>query len=158
MVDDEDYEMLNKFNWCVNINRNTEYARRTSIASGGKHIEVKMHSIIMSAPMGMQVDHIDGNGLNNQRYNLRLVTTRQNCMNRHHSKTSKYPGVTWDKRDMCWIAKARIDGKCIRIGGFKSEELAHNAYSKRVTPIEHALISKVLQRPSYEKVIGVELK
>ena len=146
MVDDEDYEMLNKHNWCVNINRNAVYARR-AIPGDAKYrqLELKMHAVIMNAPKGMQVDHIDGDGLNNQKNNLRLVTNRQNCMNRHQKKTSKYPGVTWAKREQRWVAQAQINGKHIHIGSFPMEELAYEAYCKRVNPLEEIIISNVTQ-------------
>ena len=111
-----------------------------------------MHSVIMNAPKGIQVDHIDGNGLNNQKSNLRLVTNRQNCMNRHQITTSKYPGVTWNKRSRKWVAQAQIDGKHIHIGTFSTEKEAYEAYCKRVNPLEEKL-SLALQCPSQEMVM-----
>ena len=158
MVDDSDYEMLVKFEWCVNVNRNAIYARRGSPRCKGKQDEVKMHQVIMNTPKGMQVDHIDGNGLNNQRANLRVVTNRQNCMNRHQITTSRYPGVTWNKRSGVWNAQAQVNGKHKHLGTFRTEESAYEAYLAVVHPIEQKLISTSLQCPSYEKVIGVELK
>lgn len=144
LVDDEDYDDLVRYNWCVNVNRNAVYARR-AIPSGlpRRQIEVKMHSVIMGAPKGAQVDHIDGNGLNNQKANLRVVTNRQNCMNRHHKKTSRYPGVTWDKRGKKWVAQAQINGIHVHIGTFPTEDLAYQSYLARVCPLEQKIMERV---------------
>lgn len=142
MVDDEDYESLVKFKWCANVNRNAIYARRGSPRCKGKQDEVKMHSVIMKAPKGVQCDHIDGNGLNNQKYNLRLVTNRQNCMNRHQTKTSRYPGITWDKRAGKWVAQAQINGIHKHLGTFSIEEDAYKAYLDAVHPIEQMMFEE----------------
>jgi hypothetical protein len=144
MIDDEDYEMLNKHKWCVNVNRNAIYARRGSPRCKGKQDEIKMHSVIMKAPKGVQCDHIDGNGLNNQKYNLRLVTNRQNCMNRHQTTTSRYPGVTWNKRSGVWNAQAQVNGKHKHLGTFRTEEDAYKAYLVVVHPIEQRLFEEQL--------------
>jgi hypothetical protein len=139
MVDDEDYEKLSVHKWCVNVNRNAVYARLGSPRCKGKQDEIKMHTVIMNAPKGWQVDHIDGNGLNNQKENLRIVTNRQNCMNRHQNKTSRYPGVTWNKRSGVWNAQAQVFGKHKHLGTFRTEEDAYQAYLKVVHPLEESI-------------------
>ena len=58
-----------------------------------------MHREIMNTPKEMVTDHKDGNGLNNCKSNLRIVTNRQNAQNMRVDKSSKYPGVHWHKRD-----------------------------------------------------------
>jgi hypothetical protein len=168
MVDDEDYEMLVGYKWYSSVHRFPNgkvyvYAKHMNPTMNGKRTEERMHQLIMDIPQGMHVDHIDGNTLNNQKSNLRIVTNRQNCMNRHQKKASKYPGVTWAKRELRWIAQAQINGKHIHIGSFRSEEDARQAYLGRVTPIENKKTElnfayRLLQCPSQEKVLGVELK
>ena len=163
MVDDSDYEMLNKFKWCAIIGRSGAYARRLLPKVDGKHGIQRMHRVIMGLPdTGFpHVDHINGNTVDNRKCNLRIVTNRQNHMNRHPKKhkTSKYPGVYWADRDQRWVAQAQINGKHISIGYFKLEEDARLAYLNRVNPIEQTLISNIsLQCPSQEKVVGSELK
>lgn len=161
IVDDEDYEMLSVHKWCVNVNRNAVYVRRGAPRCKGKQMEIKMHTVIMNAPEGTQVDHIDGNGLNNQKSNLRIVTNRQNCMNRHQMKTSRYPGVTWAKRERRWVAQAQIDGKHIHLGTFRTEKEAYAVYLARVHPIEEKLFKKMaspkaLQCQSQEAVKEID--
>ena len=94
LVDDEDYEILNQHKWHNNIG----YAR-TDIKDGNKWFGKLMHRLIMNVPIKMEVDHIDRNGLNNQKSNLRIVTHQQNSMNSKKQKgsSSKYKGVTFDK-------------------------------------------------------------
>jgi hypothetical protein len=146
MVDDEDYEMLIGYRWYASIHYGGKYvyAKHMLPTMDGKRLEERMHQLIMDVPQGMYVDHVDGNCLNNQKSNLRIVTNRQNCMNRHQRKASKYPGVTWAKREQRWIAQAQINGKHIHIGSFRSEEDAHDAYLTRTHPIEVTIAEKIL--------------
>lgn len=141
MVDDSDYEMLNKVKWCAIVGRSGVYARRLLPKVDGKHGIQRMHRVIMGLPdTGFpHVDHINGNTVDNRKCNLRIVTNRQNCMNRHQKKSSKYPGVTWAKRESRWVAQAQIDGKHISLGYFKSEEDAHKAYLNVVRPLEETI-------------------
>jgi len=117
-VDDEDYEYLNQWKWCTQKDRNNYYAVR-SIKKKLK----KMSRIIINAPDGMQVDHIDHNGLNNQKYNLRICTNSQNCMNRRPYGKSKYLGVVIDKGKYI-RARIKVNGKLINLGTFETEENA----------------------------------
>lgn len=130
LVDDEDFDMLNVFKWSalctIGKRRLNFYASRMT---GGKNsVCVYMHRIIMKPPPEMQVDHIDGNGLNNQKSNLRVVTHRQNQQNLHFKKSSKYPGVCWEKKKKKWMASLQISGKSKTLGCFDTEEEAHQAY------------------------------
>lgn len=100
IVDDEDYDMLNKFNWHVYVStkHNISYAVRT----GDKEslfTKVSMHTHIMNTKKGMNIDHINHNGLDNRRINLREVTQSVNIQNGRKciSKTSKYKGVSKDE-------------------------------------------------------------
>ena len=76
----------------------------------------------------MYIDHIDGDGLNNQKSNLRVVTTRINLQNRHTHKTSKYPGVHWERESQKWKAQIRIGDKKKNLGRFDHEIDAAQAY------------------------------
>jgi len=87
-----------------------------------------MHRDILDIPPGLECDHIDGNGLNNQKNNLRLVTHRENCQNLHITKTSTLVGVHWDKWHNQWRSGIRVNGKLKNLGSFPTEEDAHNAY------------------------------
>ena len=94
LVDDEDYEKINQWNWvCNNDGSKTSqrfYAiRRNGIKFGGKGELVSMHREIMGFPIGMDIDHIDGNTLNNQKKNLRICTRAENLRNRKGSVLRK---------------------------------------------------------------------
>lgn len=80
-----------------------------------------LHRFLLQPEDGMSVDHIDGNGLNNQRSNLRLATHGQNMMNRrkHVNNTSGYTGVCWDKGAEKWRATLSYRGKTLHIGRFQ---------------------------------------
>ncbi len=93
-VDDQDFDILNKRKWSVYKDSHTFYAVG-KIWENGIRKTIKMHHVIIGhPPQGFVSDHIDGDGLNNQRYNLRFVTHRESCLNRRNtSRVSKYPGV-----------------------------------------------------------------
>jgi len=81
----------------------------------------------------LMVDHIDGNGLNNQKNNLRLVTPRQNNQNKvHYAGASKYPGVRRAKSRKRWRAEVRIGGRLKHLGCFNTEGKAFTAYKEAV--------------------------
>lgn len=81
LVDDEDYEYLNQFKWYALKNHRTYYAQRV-IQNNYIKRTLKMHRVIMDTPCGLEVDHIDGDGLNNQKCNLRNCTFAENRKNR----------------------------------------------------------------------------
>ncbi|RPJ50986.1 MAG: hypothetical protein EHJ95_06095 [Methanobacteriota archaeon] len=130
IVDDEDFLFLNKFKWHISGHKKySRYAVR-NYKIGEKWFEQKMHRIILDAPIGFQIDHVDGDGLNNQKENLRVVTSRQNQQNwvNFKKKSSSHPGVSWDNKDKRWKAQIRISGVLNRLGAFVKEEDAFLAY------------------------------
>ena len=125
MVDDEDYYWLRKYFWRVRKQGNTSYAYRKAY---GKYFNWNMSWDIMSRPSkGYVIDHIDGNGLNNQRYNLRLITARQNSQNKHSKRTSNYPGVYLSKHGK-WIARIIVLKESFYLGSFNTELKAFEKY------------------------------
>jgi hypothetical protein len=135
IVDDEDYEELSKYKWFISKENKGYYAARKTYDSERRVTRetIKMHRQIMQTPKGMWTDHIDGNGLNNCKSNLRIVTSRQNSQNRHINKTSKYVGVSWLKAAKKWMAFIRINGAKKYLGYFENEIDAHNAYLKALS-------------------------
>ncbi len=132
LVDDEDYIELSKYKWFASSNRYTHYAIRHLGTLERKVI--RMHRLIVKAPDGMYVDHIDGNGLNNQRSNLRLATKSQNNHHivRHRKDTSSiFLGVTFRSRDGVWAAQITKNYKKVYVGEFKTQEEAARAYDKK---------------------------
>jgi hypothetical protein len=136
LVDDEDYDKLNKYKWYCN---KRGYAVRSDY-SGSKTSNVKMHRFIMNTPFGMETDHINGDKLDNRRSNLRICTHSQNSKNRKINSNSScgLKGVTRYVAKLpsgnlykSWVAAICLNGKRIYIGSFKTPELAHEAYVKK---------------------------
>lgn len=133
LVDDEDFEFLNKFKWHAYKSNNTFYALRNSYyVDDKKRRTIQMHRIILGLKkLEVKCDHIDRNGLNNQKYNLRPSTNAENCKNQKpRNGTSKYKGVCWCKKRNRWRANIRINDKQTYIGQFKDEIEAAKAYDK----------------------------
>lgn len=133
IVDDEDYELLSQFKWTwqpPGKNRQTGYAYRKEYPSNKS---IFMHRLLLNAPKGLQVDHINGNGLDNQRHNLRLATNRQNHYNlpkRRDGNTSTYKGVHLAPSGYGWETQIRVDGRTIHLGIFPTQHAAAIAYNE----------------------------
>jgi len=91
---------------------------------------ILLHRFIVSCPAGMQVDHINGNVLDNRRSNLRICDHAENMRNRRISKnnTSGYKGVSWEKKKRKWGASIKVNRKTIHLGWFNDLEKAYEAY------------------------------
>lgn len=131
LVDDEDYQYLIQFNWHASRYGNIYYAKRIGWVNG-KRTSIRMHREIMGLIESKNLcDHIDGNGLNNQKVNLRIANYFQNNRNRRpqSNTTSRYKGVSRHRLGwQCRITHANKNTK--HIGYFKTEEEAAIAYNK----------------------------
>lgn len=130
LVDDADYEWLNQFNWCLfkNIAHKIFYAEAWI---GDK--QIKMHQLLMpNPPKGLTPDHKDGDGLNNQRENLRWATVSQQGQNRKlgSNNSSGFKGVSWSKRSKKWRVNIMHEGTPIHLGLFYSKIEAAKAYNE----------------------------
>lgn len=141
LVDDDDFEIINSHPWFALEHRNTFYAFRW-IVNNGKRVRLSMHhEVFGKPPAGKVTDHKDGNGLNNQKGNLRFLTNRQNRQNKSGWKTScDLPGVSFAKDRGKWMAKARINGKQTYLGLYDSPEKAAAAYAAKMTEIGEEVI------------------
>jgi hypothetical protein len=128
LVDTADYYQLSQYNWTTQSSGNTFYACRKV---AGKVI--KMHRFIMSAPADLVVDHIDHNGLNNCRSNLRLCTPAQNARNTFPNKgtSSRYKGVHKSKGAKKWCAAIKLNNKTDHLGTFENQIAAAMAYDEK---------------------------
>ena len=129
LVDDGDYPEISKFKWYAHKDGKTWYALRSSPRDAcGKQYKIMMHRTIFKICDGLEIDHINGNGLDNRCENLQAVTTRGNAQNRHQLKSSKYPGVTWREYHQKWSAQISLNGRVRHIGYFSDEVSAFVAY------------------------------
>lgn len=128
LVDDADYNELMQYKW-YSGNTSKFYAFRSKKV-GGNWRQLGMHRHIMQPKEGYQVDHIDNNGLNNQRSNLRVCTQAENSRNkgRRSHNTSGYAGVSFHANTKKWKAQIAVDKKHIYIGIYKTAEEAYKAY------------------------------
>ncbi len=139
LVDDEDYEYLSQWKWLYHRG----YARRgvmipASERTGAiKQKIAHMHRVIINAPAHLQVDHINGNRLDNRRSNLRLATQSQNIQNSRKHQTyggdatsSQYKGVYWDRGAQKWKSRVTLNKKSAHLGHFSSEIDAARAYDE----------------------------
>lgn len=136
LVDDEDYDLVSQFTWTYTVWNGCGYAKRRNKQGA----TVSMHALILKDEIlsGHEVDHIDGNGLNNQKNNLRAVYHKENLQNQRVQARSKsgYRGVTyfpkagkWDRKKP-WRARIKVDGNDWTIGYFKTPEEAALAWNK----------------------------
>ena len=130
-VDPEDYIWLSQFRWHCKTNINAIYAVRTIIMAG-KQRRIFMHRLIMDTPAHLVCDHINHNGLDNRKQNLRNCTVKQNNANSRSAATasSKYKGVSWNKKRKKWVTYIKKDGIQKYIGQFLNEIDAARAYDK----------------------------
>jgi hypothetical protein len=129
LVDDEDYEYLNQWKWHAQKTQKdkTYYAIRSTKLSNLKAI--LMHRVIMNTPINLMVDHIDHNGLNNQKTNLINCSNRKNQSNKLNSN-KKYIGVYKPKNKNKVRAQIKINNVRIELGYFITEEDAARAYDE----------------------------
>lgn len=118
LVDKGDLALVSQHSWLFN--------GRYAYAKSGKQT-VLMHRLITEPEDGLVVDHIDGDGLNNQRHNLRVCTQAENALNRRQTNgMSRFKGVYFDRGG--WRSAVQIKGRRFRLGTFTTEEQAARAY------------------------------
>jgi hypothetical protein len=142
-VDDKTFHILSRVKWCAAIKTsNIVYGYRNSIPYKGSKQHLSLHRmayLVMTGklvPDGMEVDHIDGDGLNNQISNLRVCTHKQNLSNRktHKNNTTGASGI-WvyvGKRGTKYIPTIRIEGKQTYLGRFSTMREAKEVRAKAV--------------------------
>ena|SRR3990167_11191769 len=139
LVDDEDFDKVNQYKWCFSrhTKKNFGYAgRKVQISWDGKKQiskHILMHRVIMNAPKGLDIDHINHNTLDNRKSNLRVCTRSQNFQNAElrSDNTSGYKGVTFDKRRQKWVGRIGVYGKRIIKHGFVSSGEAAQWYNEQ---------------------------
>ena len=128
LIDKEDFEKVSKYRWIARQSKERVYVQHLFLKNG-KWSVLHLHRIIMRAPKGMDVDHINGNGLDNRKRNLRICTRSQNLMNGKKKRKNKYKGTSWDKRKKKWEAFIGYNHKKISLGYYKKAKEAGKAYN-----------------------------
>lgn len=128
-VNDDDYMWLSQYKWHHARGKNTFYAVRTATVSGRQTTE-RMHRLLL--PGVAQVDHIDGNGLNNQRWNLRGSNNTTNHRNQRMrvDSTTGLKGVYWYEARKMYRAYIKVDNKTIYLAWTKDKYEASRAYDE----------------------------
>ena len=131
-IDASDLHLVEGRNWCATRMGNIVYGV-TKI----NRASVLLHAAIMGKRPGFQVDHIDGDGLNNRRSNLRFASKAQNQWNRAIPSNNKsgIKGASWCSTNKKWRAAITVSGKYIGLGYFQSPEEAGEAY--KVAALKH---------------------
>lgn len=149
LVDVEVFERLGSLEWRVmgtsiyHMRRYTVVVNPTAWVQNRRHgVRYRMESLprlVVNAPKGKMVDHINRNRWDNRIQNLRLATGTQNAMNRpgQTGKTSRYKGVHWSKKEKKWMARATLEGNQYWLGRFVTEieaAMAYNEFIKKHSP------------------------
>lgn len=137
LIDDEDYNRVSRKTWTYTPSKSgyTGYAQHTKKLPVINHVIcLGMHRLVMGLPIGddREVDHRDGNGLNNQKHNLRICTRRQNMMNKRVSKNnmSGYKGVSFTRGKRMWQVRIKTDEVNEYIGSWFCVISAAKAYDE----------------------------
>jgi hypothetical protein len=138
IVDDCDFEWLNEINWCACENKNTVYALHSfKNKDTGKHEMIAMHRLILGVTNKFKVDHVDRDGLNNTRENLRYCTHADNDHNmgvKRKNNTTGYKGISFYPegiKDKPFTAHIGFHGKLHHIGYFETDIEAAKAYDEK---------------------------
>jgi hypothetical protein len=131
IVDPDDYDRLCEHKWLYNPKTEFNgYAQRTTTVNG-KRKTFAMHQEVITVPKGLVIDHINRNGLDNRKANLRPATPMQNSWNRRTRRgKNRFKGVTWEKGMKKWRVIVTRDGKQIQLGFFDDELEAAKAHDK----------------------------
>lgn len=125
LIDDEDAPLVNQYRWYVT---KQGYVTTVLVTSGKGRQGIKLHRLLMNAPKGVMVDHINRNKLDNRRSNLRLCVRAQNQANRENNPNTD--GVSWDKRGNQWVVHVGNGAKRESYkGSFDDKNAALNCYN-----------------------------
>lgn len=133
IVDDDDFDQLSQYRWkACKSKRSKVYAGRMMWLGGGKRKHILMHRLITNCPPHLQIDHINGDTLDNRKVNLRFATAQQNRWNTpgKAGSSSQYCGVVWNAACQKWQAHIRRGRKLHYLGLFTDEAEAARAYDR----------------------------
>lgn len=128
VVDDVDYDLVSRYRWYATKGWNTSIVYAYGFVNGKTE---RMHSLILGKEPGKVTDHIDNNGLNNRRANLRLVTPQQNTVRQRRRRNAIHPyrGITKSSPNR-WAAQIGLNGNTVGLGHYDTPEEAARAYDR----------------------------
>lgn len=133
LIDDEDYERLSNWRWWSSVSTRQRRVIYVYGQPAGPKVQGElMHRVVLGIPLrtrGFDIDHINGNGMDNRRANLRVATRAQNLANSGPRGVSGIKGVTWDKQTNRWKAQITIGGKPMNLGRYAEQIDAARAYN-----------------------------
>ncbi len=135
IVDDEDFDYLNQWKWYAREDYQAFYASRNLRMGNGKRKTISIHNILMGKKRGKVIDHINNNGLDNRKENLRFCTNRENTWNQRkkYGQSSRFKGVSWSSLKKLWIVQITLNGKVIKLAECKNERKAGKIYDTYAT-------------------------
>lgn len=150
LIDAADAPLVAGYRWQVEKRKHTNYAVALS-GSRTARTKTYLHRLIMQAKPGELIDHRNHNGLDDQRDNLRRLTTSANAANvpKRRAGSSQYKGVGWDARRACWRARITVNYCTIFLGEFAEEIDAAKAYDRAA--VEHFAGAASLNFPARER-------
>lgn len=122
LVDDEDYKYLSEYKWFNMAGYAVRQKYKIGSGKANRKVQtIRMHRWIMGFPEGKEIDHIDGNRLNNQKTNLRICSRNQNAFNSktRSDNTSGFKGVIWSNQKNGWSVIVQKNRKVHYGGTFK---------------------------------------
>ena len=137
LIDDEDFDRVSKYKWCACVSGSAVYALHSFKSDlTGKRFVLSMHRFIMDNPDGLEVDHINHNGIDNRKENLRACTGSQNSMNSsiYKNNTTEYKGTSYNPKNNPsnpYSAHIGYQGKLIHLGYYTTVQQAARAYDRK---------------------------
>ncbi|HRH44698.1 MAG TPA: HNH endonuclease signature motif containing protein [Pyrinomonadaceae bacterium] len=127
LIDIEDVERVCQWNWQFNFDNKKKCKSYAWTAIKMKR--VRLHRFLLNAPDGFEVDHKNGNGLDNRKSNLRIATRSQNAANGSYQNQSGFRGVY--QFGKLFMANIRFNNKTIHLGRFSTKTEAAKAYDAK---------------------------
>jgi hypothetical protein len=156
LIDDEDFARVNAFKWYTLALRKTDgscryYAWRSVRQPDGKRVWIYLHRFLMNAPADLVVDHVNGNGLDCTRTNMRLATHAQNVQNMrpHKHGVSGFKGI-WRRKSGRWQAEIRAEDRRIRLGTYDDPAFAAAIYDAAARQLFGHFSNTNFDRPNSE--------
>lgn len=130
LIDKDDYNIIKQYNWNCWFSPKTPGLKYAFSSVKAKH---RMHRLITNCPPDKEVDHIDNNGLNNRKSNLRICDRTHNMFHVGPTKrnTSGYKGVSWSKKHRKWVTHIRVNKRSTYLGAFDDIVEASEAYNNK---------------------------